>query len=253
MAQQKQADRQTANKPVARIFRAIPKLLFWGVGSLLGLLLLLFIASFFLDEPLRKSMESNMNSHLKGYSVRLPGLHFQLIGLSITLQGLTVSQDAHPEPAVAEFPHLKASIHWRQILSGKLVAKFEIDRPKIYLNLQQLRAEAASKIPIKERGWQQAVADIIPLKINLLTITNGDVVYIDQDPTRPLHLSRMNLQAENIRNIHAPNQIYPSSFHLETVIFGTGHGVVDGKANGSVKSLSLFSAVPFQVGLNRLR
>ena len=231
MAQQRQADQKTANKLMARTFRFIPKWLLWSVGILLGLLLLLFIASFFLDEPLRKSMESNMNSHLKGYSVRLPGLHFQLIGLSVTLKGLTVSQQEHPEPPVAEFPRLKASIHWRQILFGKLVAKFELDRPKIYLNLQQLRAEVASKTPVKERGWQQAVQDITPLKINLLMITNGDVVYIDQDPNRPLHLSRINLQAENIRNIHAPDQIYPSSFHLETVIFGTGHGVVDGKAN----------------------
>jgi len=71
MAQQRQEEQETAHKPAARIFRAIPKLLFWSVGSLLGLLLLLFIASFFLDEPLRKSMESNMNRHLKGYSVRL--------------------------------------------------------------------------------------------------------------------------------------------------------------------------------------
>ncbi len=172
-----------------------------------------------------------MNQHLKGYSVRLPGLHFQLIGLSVTLKGLTVSQQAHPTPPVAEFPFLKASINWRRVLSGKLVAKFEVDQPKIHINLQQLRAEAASEIPIKERGWQQAVEDVYPLKINLLTITNGDVVYIDQDPDRPLHLSRIKLQAENIRNIHSPDKAYPSSFHLETVIFGTGQGIVDGNAN----------------------
>jgi hypothetical protein len=176
-------------------------------------------------------MESNMNRHLKGYSVRLPGLHFQVIGLSVTLKGLTVSQQEHPEPPVAEFPYLKASIQWHQILLGKLVAEFKLDRPKFHINLQQLLAEAASKTPIKERGWQQAVEDIYPLKINLLTITDGDMVYLDQDPDRPLHLSRMNLQAENIRNIHAPDQVYPSSFHLETVIFGTGNGVIDGKAN----------------------
>ena len=231
MPQQRQEGQETGNKPDARIFHAIPKLLLWGIGSLLGLLVLLFIAPFFLDEPLRKAMESNINSDLQGYSVRLAGLHLQLIGLSVTLEGLTVTQQAHPEPAVAEFPHLKASIHWRQVLSGKLVAKFEIDQPKIYVNLQQLRAEAASKVPVKERGWQQAVADITPLKINLLTITNADVVYIDQDPDRPLHLSRLNVLAENIRNIQTPDDDYPSPFYLETVIFGTGHGVFEGKAN----------------------
>ena len=44
-------------------------------------------------------------------------------------------------------------------------------------------------------------------------------------------LSHLNLQASNIRNIHLPDQVYPPSFHLDTAIFGTGNGTVDGTAN----------------------
>lgn len=128
------------------------RLLRWGVGLLLALMLVLFGTSFLLDEPLRSSMEQNMNRNLKGYSVRLPGLHIRLIGLSLTLKGLTVMQQAHPDIPVVTFPVLKASIHWREILSGKLVAEFTLERPNININLQQLRSEAASTIPLKERG-----------------------------------------------------------------------------------------------------
>jgi hypothetical protein len=32
-------------------------------------------------------------------------------------------------------------------------------------------------------------------------------------------------------DIRLPDKVYPSAFHAETDIFGTGHGVVDGKAN----------------------
>lgn len=223
--------------PLVSIIRATPKWLRWIAGILCGFLLLLVVGSFFVDEPLRRSMENNMNSHLKGYSVRLPGLHFSLMGFSVTLKGLKVAQQAFPEPPVAEFPYLKASVHWQQLLFGKLVAQFELDRPAIHVNLQQLRAEVDSATPVAERGWQQAVEDIFPLKINLLKITGGDVVYIDQDPDRPLHLSDINLRAENIRNIRMPDQVYPSSFRLTMDIFGTGHGVFEGKTN--------FLAVPF--------
>src|SRR5512140_2127653 len=101
--------REGRGSPGSGMISSIPRWLHWAVAVLGGLLLVLFIASFFLDEPLRKTMERNMNDHLKGYSVRLSGLHFQLIGLSITLKGLTVSQQAHPAPPVAEFPYLKAS------------------------------------------------------------------------------------------------------------------------------------------------
>jgi hypothetical protein len=203
----------------------------WGVGTLAALLLILYIASFFLDEPLRSIMEKQMNRDLKGYSVQLPKLHLQLIGLSLTLKGLTVMQQAHPNPPVAYFPVLKASIHWHEILSGRIVAEFRLDQPKININLPQLRSEAASKVLLKERGWQQAVEDIYPFKINSLKINDANITYIDQDPKRPLVLSHLNLQATNIRNVQLRDQVYPSSFHLDTAIFGTGHGSIDGKAN----------------------
>src|SRR6266516_174260 len=126
---------------------------------------------------------------------------------------------------------LQASVNWHETLTGRLVAEFRLDRPEVHVNLQQLSHEAASKVPIKEQGWQQAVEAIYPLKINVLTIHDATITYIDQDPKRPLRLSRLNLKTSNIRNVRLPDKVYPSSFHLETAIFETGRGVIDGKAN----------------------
>jgi hypothetical protein len=201
------------------------------VGILAAFAAVLFIASFFLDEPLRSQMEKNINRDLKGYSVQLPKLHFRLLDLSLTLKEMTVLQLAHPDTPVVYFPVINASIHWREILSGKLVAEFRLDQPKININLLQLHSETTSAVPLKERGWQQALEDIYPLKINSLKINNAIITYIDKDPKKPLVLSNLNLQATNIRNINLPDQVYPSTFHLDTAIFGTGHGTVDGNAN----------------------
>ena len=205
----------------------------WGVGIPAALVIVLFSASFFLDGPLRSTMEKKLNSDLKGYSVQLPGLHVQLLGLSITLKNLTVVQLAHPDPPVASFPIIKASIHWREVLSGKLVAEFMLAQPKININLKQLHSEAASTVSLKERGrgWQKAVEDIYPLKINKLKINDASITYIDQDPKRPLVLSHLNLEAINIRNINLPDKDYPSTFHLDTAIFGSGRGSIDGAGN----------------------
>ena len=87
----------------SRVFR-------WGVGIPVALVLVLYIASFFLDEPLRRITEEKINRDLKGYSVLLPGLHVQLIGLSSTLKGLTILQQAHPDPPIAYFPIFKVLI-----------------------------------------------------------------------------------------------------------------------------------------------
>jgi hypothetical protein len=207
------------------------RVLRWGVGIVAALVMVLYVASYLLDEPLRRNMENTLNRDLRGYSVRLPKLHVQLLDLSLTLKGLTVMQQAHPDPPVVSFPVLKASIHWSEIFSGKLVAEFRLKQPKININLLQLRSEVDNKASLKERGWQQAVEDIYPLKINNLIINDASVTYIGKDPKRPLVLSRLNLQATNIRNINLPDKVYPSSFHVDTAIFDTGAGSIDGNAN----------------------
>ena len=241
MAQQQPEDNYShGGKSLHRlreIVRSLPKWVRWCTGICALVICVLFVVSYFLDEPLRISMENRMNSQLKGYTVHLQKLHFQLVGFSMTLKGLTVSQKAHPDPPIAFFPVLHASINWHNILFGKLVAEFKLDRPEIRIDQRQLRSEAASPVPLKQQGWQQAVEAIYPLKINVLTIHDAKITYIDEDPKKPLYLSRLNLKAENIRNVHLPDKVYPSSFHLETAIFDTGRGVIDGKAN--------FLAVPY--------
>ncbi len=204
---------------------------FRPAAVLAGLLALLFGASYLLDEPLRASMERKMNDRLKGYGVRLAKLHLQLVGGTMTLGGLTVVQQANPEPPIAFFPVLRFGVHWREILAGRLVAELSADRPQIWINLRQLRTEAGSPVPLKERGWQQALEAVYPLKVNVLAVRDGRITYIDQDPKRPLLLSRLNLTARNIRNIRLPDKVYPSSFRLDAAIFGTGRGTVDGNAN----------------------
>ena len=202
-----------------------------GVGIIVILLIVPFVASYFLDAPLRRYMETKMNEKLKGYSVRLPKAHYQLIGFSMTLTGLTVSQKAYPDPPIAYFPVLEADINWHAILAGRLVAALRLEQPEIHVNLQQLSHEAASTVPLKNQGWQDAVEVIYPLRINVLTIQDGSMTYIDKDPKKPLRLSHLNLNAENIRNVRLPDKVYPSSFHLDTAIFQTGRGTIDGRAN----------------------
>src|SRR5207253_9254650 len=64
-----------------------------------------------------------------------------------------------------------------------------------------------------------------------LEVRDGNVVYIDEDPQKPIEISHLNLAASNIRNIQSRDRVYPSTLHAEGVIFGTGRGVVDGNAD----------------------
>lgn len=180
---------------------------------------------------MRRSMERRVNASLKGYDVRIPKLHLRPFDFGLTLEDVTVRQSANPEPAVAVFPRLQATIQWRELLAFRLVADFLLDRPVIYCNLTQLRQEVSDAIPVKERGWQQAVKEIYPLKINLFRVRDGEVTYVDADPKRPLHLTHLRLHANNIRNIHSKDRDYPSPVRAEAVVFGSGRASIDGHAD----------------------
>ena len=146
-----------AARPLRAAYRSVPRSMRWGAGIVGILLSVLFIASFFLDEPLRRSMEIKLNSKLKGYSVRLAKLHFQLVGCSLTLKGLTVSsRPILTLPSPISRSSTRASTGTR-FSPASFVAEFRLDRPEVHVNLQQLSTRPASKVPLKQQGWQQAV------------------------------------------------------------------------------------------------
>ena len=203
----------------------------WSAGSVLLILILSFVAAYLLDEPLRKKMEADINNSLKGYTVRIERLDFHPFGLSLDLKESTIYQSAHPDPPIAHIPNLSASVHWKALLHGRLVADFELDNPTIRFDLTQFSQENRDETPIKEKGWQEAVQAIYPLKINRFVIRNGKVTYIDKGPFRPLQITQLNFLAENIRNVQSEEGTYPSPVQAEAVVFDTGRLNLTGHAD----------------------
>ena len=202
------------------------------VGAVVGVVLLIAYAiAFLIDEPLRRYTEAKMNRALKGYTVHLEKLDFHPLGFSLDLRGVLVVQDAHPEPPVARIPLLSASVHWRALIHGRLVGDFLIDHPVLNVNLAQARQEIADPTPVKERGWQEAVEAIYPLKINHFRVRQADVTYQDQGPFKPLRLRNLDIDATNIRNVASKDGVYPSEFRLEAAVFEAGRVSAQGRAN----------------------
>jgi len=228
--------------------------LLWIIAISALALLVLLVASRF-DEYLRRTLETKINQRLKGYSASIGHAHLSPLGLAVTLERTVIRQQANPNPPVADLPSLEASIEWRQVLHGHLVADATFDRPRVHINLPQLRKETRDQVNLTDRGWQQALESIYPLKFNLVQAREGDLVYIDTDPDRPLHVSHWSFTASNIRNIQSQDRIYPSPVHSEGVIFDTGRGVLNGHADFLAEPYPGFQAVyrVENVPLDRLR
>jgi len=206
--------------------------LLWVFGTLAVLALLVYGVARSLDEPVRRYMEGEANRRLTGYTVRIPMLRVHLWKASIEVRDASLVQDANPDPPVLHMARFVTAVDWRALLHRRVVADLTFDRPKAFVNLRQLRTEAASDVPLKERGWQAALEALaLDVKINRLQVMDGDVTYVDQGPFKPLHVSHLNLNAENIRNIASQEYVYPSPIHLEAVMFDAGSVWLDGRAN----------------------
>src|SRR3954453_5225328 len=185
------------------------RLIIWVSAILAVILVAIFVLAYLIDEPLRRKVERDMNAQLKGYTVRLGKLDFHPIGLSLDLKQLWIYQTPHPDPPMAYIPSLHASVHWKALLSGRLVGDFQIDDPKIHVDLRQFVQEAKDETPMKDKGWQDALQAAYPLKIDRFAIRNGDLTYVDKGPFKPLHITKLNFATQNIRNVESAKGVYP--------------------------------------------
>ena len=215
-----------------RRWRSLPRRWRWPAMALLVMTVATYSAAYLLDEPLRRYVEREVNHRLTGYTVAIPKLSLHPHTFSFDLLGVTLVQDANPRTPVADIHRLNTSIHWRALLHRRVVADIIFAGPRLHLDLPKLRAEAKSKVPLKEKGWQEALKAVaLDLEVNRFQVVDGAVTYIDQGPFKPLELSQIALVAENIRNIESPDRVYPSPIRLSAVVFEDGRLKIDGNAN----------------------
>jgi hypothetical protein len=206
------------------------KYLAWFAISLIVILLGAAVALFFVDEPLRAFIERRLNKHVQGYTFTIGKAHLYP-NLSLDIEDALMVQTKHPDPPVAKIPKWHFSIQWRHILSGVLVSDYLIERPTLHITLPQAKKEVQDEVPIHEKGWRDGVYSFYPFKINEFKVVDADVTYVDQDPSRPLHLTHLNFRVGNIRNIRFADDAYPSDLSLDGNIFGPGRIQLKGHAN----------------------
>ncbi|HEV8329010.1 MAG TPA: DUF748 domain-containing protein [Nitrospiraceae bacterium] len=217
-------------RPVVPIFGSMTPFLKWWALTVVVLILLAVGGLFIVNRELPAFIERQLNAHVEGY--RFTVGHATLSpNLSLEIRQLTMIQLEYPDPPVAEIPRWRLSIQWSQIFSGVLVSDYVINRPTLHVTLPQAKQELQEHVPIHEKGWRDAVYSFYPIKINEFKIEDADVIYVDQDASKPLHFTHLNLLAGNIRNIRSPNDAYPSDLHLDGNIFGSGRIQMQGHAN----------------------
>jgi len=202
----------------------------WLALTALVILLLAMGGLIVVNRQLPALIERQLNEQVEGYRFTVGQATFSP-SLSLEIQQLTMIQTDHPDPPVAVIPRWVLSIQWSEIFSGVLVSDYLVSRPILHITLLQAKQELQEEVPIQEKGWREAIYSFYPVTINKFQIEDAEVTYVDQDPSKPLHFTHLNLLAGNIRNIRSPNDAYPSDLTLDGHIFGSGRIGMQGHAN----------------------
>ena len=212
--------------------KRLAKVLGWFVLGIIVLLGIAYGVLLFYQEPVRATVERQLNSHVQGYHFTLGKAHVYP-NLSLDLINLLIVQTEHPDPPVATIPKWHFSVQWQHIFSGVVVSDYLIEHPTLHITLPQAQKEVqdVDVVPIHQKGWRDAVYSFYPFKINEFRVVGADVTYVDQDPSKPLHLTHLNFRVGNIRNIRFPDNAYPSDLSLDGNIFDSGRIELKGHAN----------------------
>jgi hypothetical protein len=204
----------------------------WIVAGVVVVLVVAFaVVSALIDEPLRRRLQARVNAQLKGYHVAVGELDLQPLDFAVILKDVKVTQDAHPTPPIATLPRWRTSLQWRALLSGALVGDVLFDRPQLHITVRQGEAEVTDPVPVEERGWQDAVEAVYPLRINEIRVEDGSVTYVDDTKLPPIKVQNLQLRAQDIRNVRSEPGRFPSPFSGECTIQDKGRLRVDGHAD----------------------
>jgi uncharacterized protein DUF748 len=227
----------------------------WLIGALVAVLALAFAVSMLVDEPLRRTIEGQMNARMQGYTARIGHLNFHPVGFSIDLRDLVLVQNAHPDPPVLYVPRLSASVQWSAIIHGRVVANFLFDGIEMHVDRTHLVRELEDPTPVKERGWQEALQAIYPLKINEFRIRNGSLTYVDAGQARPLSVSHIEATVNDVRNVRSAPDVYPSPIRVQAQVFEQGRLEIEGRADFlRVPHVGVKGAITLErIGLNDFR
>ncbi len=198
---------------------------------ILSLVVVLIVIRLILPSQVKKYVNKTL-ADLEGYSGSVEDINLALIRGAYVIKELKIVKtgDSIPVPFV-DVKRIDLSIHWKALFNGAIAGEVIFDSPTLNF------AVAGSGEKVKQDGgnadWLEALDDLMPLQINLLTINNGNISYKDftTKPQVNIFLNNLNVKATNLSNVKNKSVKLPSELHADATSLGNGHLNIAAKLN----------------------
>jgi hypothetical protein len=196
---------------------------------LIGIVVILVAFRLYLP-TLVKNYVNKVLADIPGYYGHVEKIDIALIRGAYVINDLYLNKvKAETEIPFINIPKTDISIEWKSLLKGKVVSELLLYNPTInYVSEDQEGEETSSG-----EDWSKALTDLVPIEINHLEMHDGKLSYIvvGSDPDIILEINKLELIADNLRNVEAEANTLPSLMKVTGSTVGGGQLKIEGKLN----------------------
>ena len=176
---------------------------------------------YWLENKINKGLEKGKRS-----TGSISEVDLNLFEGSMTIRDLEIFRDDRPEL----IPHFKcgritAHLRWSDLIRGRLEGSAYVYQPVLIF---------VSRLDYgRGKDWTKPIKKMMPIRINHLTIEQGEIHYRDEqsDPELDVFLKDIHLEATDLSNSREPESEMPSEISATATSVGNGKLELEGKAN----------------------
>jgi hypothetical protein len=179
-------------------------------------------------EPILLDYVNDKITALESYDGHIEDLDLALLRGGYDIQGIEIVKTGSGEPVpFFKGDRIEATVEWRSLLRGQLVAEGDLYRPQV--NLVEAESEQESQLG-KEVNWVDQFKELFPFRFNTVRVHDGTVTFRapgiqTQDALKAQHIDG---KLSNLTNVADSNKETFAGFNFTAQVLDGGSAKVDG-------------------------
>ncbi|MEH6408226.1 MAG: DUF748 domain-containing protein [Leeuwenhoekiella sp.] len=182
-----------------------------------------------------KNYVNKVLADIPGYYGQVKDIDIALYRGAYVIDGMYLNKvHAKTQVPFLNFPKTDISIEWKSIFKGKIVSEIQMYSPEVtYIFEDQEAPASGAEGEADASDWTKALTDIVPIDINHFEVHDGKLgfVKLQTEPDIDLYMDKLELTADNLRNVVEEKQNLPSPIRATAVSIGQGQFKLDGGIN----------------------
>ncbi len=196
------------------------------------IIILILLIAFRLYLPiLVKNNVNKVLANIPGYYGQVEDIDISLIRGAYVIKGMYLNKGtAESQVPFLNFPKSDISIEWKSLFKGKIVSEIIMTSPEVIYVFEDQKEESGDA---NVDDWTKALTDIVPIDINHFEVHDGKVAFVQlsAEPDIDLQINKLELTADNLRNVVEKERILPSPIRATGVSIGKGKVALEGNMN----------------------